>query len=154
MPRMSKNRKLKWQLFINHRNRVTYNDLCRKCIHGCKQSFRVVVMDSRAIIPNAPTEEGRVECRKFQKRMKPQAGLKETVAALEAEISGQEQQTANVDSFLALVRRTNEIEKLTPAIVHEFIEKIIIYAPEQARGDRCQKVEIIYNNIGAVDPQS
>mgnify|MGYP000845321705 FL=1 len=83
-----------------------------------------------------------------------QAGLKETVSALEAEISGQEQQTANVDSFLALVRRTTEIEKLTPAIVHEFIEKIIVYEPEQARGDRRQKVEIIYNNIGAVDPQS
>ncbi len=83
-----------------------------------------------------------------------QAKLKETVAALETEISGQEQQTANVDSFLALVRRTTEIEKLTPAIVHEFIEKIIVYEPEQARGDRRQKVEIIYNNIGAVDPQS
>ena len=39
-----------------------------------------------------------------------QAGLKETVSALETEISGQEQQTANVDSFLALVRRTTEIE--------------------------------------------
>ncbi|WP_411677463.1 DUF4368 domain-containing protein [Caproicibacter sp.] len=83
-----------------------------------------------------------------------QSGLKETVATLETEISGQEQQTANVDSFLALVRRTTEIEKLTPAIVHEFIEKIIVYEPEQARGDRRQKVEIIYNNIGAVDPQS
>jgi len=40
---------------------------------------------------------------------------------------------------------------LTPAIVHEFIDRIIVHEPEQARGDRRQKVEIIYNNIGAVD---
>lgn len=45
MPRMSKKRKLEWQFFLNHRSRVTYNDLCRKCVHGCKQSFRSVVMD-------------------------------------------------------------------------------------------------------------
>ncbi len=45
MPRMSKKRKLEWQFFLNHRNRMTYNSLCRKCVHGCKQSFRAVVMD-------------------------------------------------------------------------------------------------------------
>jgi len=27
----------------------------------------------------------------------------------------------------------------------------IVHEPEQARGDRRQKVEIIYNNVGAVD---
>ena len=45
MPRMSKKHKLECQFFLNHRNRVTYNDLCRKCVHDCKQSFRAVVMD-------------------------------------------------------------------------------------------------------------
>ncbi|AOT71302.1 recombinase family protein [Geosporobacter ferrireducens] len=44
-----------------------------------------------------------------------------------------------------------EQEELTPAIVHEFIDRIIVHEPEQARGDRRQKVETIYNNIGAVD---
>ena len=45
MPRMSKKRKLEWQFFLNHRNRITYNPLCQKCAYGCKQSFRAVVMD-------------------------------------------------------------------------------------------------------------
>lgn len=48
-----------------------------------------------------------------------------------------------------MVNRYTEIEKLTPAIVHEFIDRIIVHEPEQARGDRRQKVEIIYNNVGA-----
>jgi hypothetical protein len=56
-------------------------------------------------------------------------------------------------SFLSVVRKYTEIEELTPAIVHEFIDRIIIHDPEQARGNRRQKVEIIYNNIGAVDLQ-
>ena len=31
MPRMSKKRKQEWALFLNERNRITYNELCRKC---------------------------------------------------------------------------------------------------------------------------
>jgi hypothetical protein len=41
---MSKKRKLEWVFFLNHRNRIAYNKLCRKCVHGCKQSFRAEVM--------------------------------------------------------------------------------------------------------------
>lgn len=44
MPRMSKQRKQEWALFLNERNRITYNGLCRKCSSECKQSFRCVVV--------------------------------------------------------------------------------------------------------------
>ena len=44
MPRMSKKRKEEWALFLNERNRITYNELCRKCVHDCKQSFRAVIV--------------------------------------------------------------------------------------------------------------
>ena len=40
MPRMSKKRKEELAFFLNDRNRVIYNELCRKCRHSCKQSFR------------------------------------------------------------------------------------------------------------------
>ena len=30
--------------FLNHRNRITYNDLCRSCTYDCKQSFRAVII--------------------------------------------------------------------------------------------------------------
>ena len=45
MPRMSKKRKLELSFVLNDRGRVAYNDLCRKCQHKCKQSFRAVVID-------------------------------------------------------------------------------------------------------------
>lgn len=44
MPRISKKRKQEWALFLNERNRITVNALCRKCQHNCKQSFRVAVI--------------------------------------------------------------------------------------------------------------
>ena len=44
MPRMSKKRKQEWALFLNDRNRITYNELCRKCRNDCKQSFRCIVV--------------------------------------------------------------------------------------------------------------
>ncbi len=44
MPRMSKRGSMSF-LYLNDRGRVTYNELCRKCQHGCRQSFRAVVVD-------------------------------------------------------------------------------------------------------------
>ena len=44
MPRMSKKQKQEWALVLNDRNRITYNELCRKCRNDCKQSFCSIVM--------------------------------------------------------------------------------------------------------------
>ena len=44
MPRMSKEKRLEWSFFLNHRNRIAYNVLCRSCTHDCKQSFRAIVV--------------------------------------------------------------------------------------------------------------
>ena len=45
MARMSNKRRLEWSFFLNDHSRITYNELCRKCQHECKQSFRAVVVD-------------------------------------------------------------------------------------------------------------
>ncbi|MFT8889170.1 MAG: recombinase family protein [Ethanoligenens sp.] len=122
---------------------------------AAKHRQRIAELDTlieRLYVDNV---SGRVPDERYEKMSAKfeaeQAGLKETVAALESEIAGEESRAVNVDRFLSVVRRYTEIEKLTPAIVHEFIDRIIVYEPEQARGDRRQKVEIIYNNVGAVD---
>ena len=41
--------------FLNHRNRITYNDLCRGCTHDCKQSFRAIVVLCPGTIPTLET---------------------------------------------------------------------------------------------------
>ena len=53
MPRMSKRNKRDWELFINPKTgRKNYNDLCRKCLRQCKQSYRVIVVACRRFAPN------------------------------------------------------------------------------------------------------
>ena len=48
MPRMSKKRKHELSFYLNDRGRVTYNELCRKCQHGCKQ--KMCIRDRHMII--------------------------------------------------------------------------------------------------------
>ena len=45
MPRMSKKRKQEISLFLNERGRVEYNSLCCRCVHNCKQAYRVLVIE-------------------------------------------------------------------------------------------------------------
>ncbi|MCD7873174.1 MAG: hypothetical protein LUG21_07775 [Clostridiales bacterium] len=45
MPRLSKGQKQEWTFFIEPKTgRRRYNELCRKCIHNCKQSFRAIIV--------------------------------------------------------------------------------------------------------------
>jgi hypothetical protein len=80
-----------------------------------------------------------------------QAELIALLDTLEGDIAEQDNQAAGVDRFIDSVRRYTEIETLTPAIVHEFIDKIIIHEPEQAQGNHRQRVEIVYHKIGKID---
>lgn len=43
------------------------------------------------------------------------------------------------------------IKELTPAIVNEFIKKIIVHAPEKVNGKRVQKVDIVFNFVGELN---
>ena len=44
MPRMSKRQKEEWAFFLNEKGRRAYNELCRRCVRECKQSFRATVI--------------------------------------------------------------------------------------------------------------
>ena len=60
MPRLSKKAKQEWAFFLSPiTDRRTYNNLCRKCLNQCKQSFRAVVVScpkyhSKRGVKNAP----------------------------------------------------------------------------------------------------
>ena len=45
MPRMTQKRKQELTLFLNERDRVEYNSLCRRCVHTCKQAYKVMVVE-------------------------------------------------------------------------------------------------------------
>ncbi|MEG0486276.1 MAG: DUF4368 domain-containing protein, partial [Oscillospiraceae bacterium] len=57
----------------------------------------------------------------------------------------------NADGFLQIVRKYTDIKNLTPEILHEFIDKIVVHHREQQFGETIQKVEIYYKMIGYVE---
>jgi len=80
-----------------------------------------------------------------------QAELTSKGKVLVTEIAEIESKGANVGEFLKKVRKyTTEIDRLTPAIVREFVDRVIVHQLTSRRKDGVQKIEIIYNNIGVV----
>ena len=71
-----------------------------------------------------------------------QKQLKQTVSELAAYIEQTEQKTADISNFIHLVRRYTYVNELTPEIMHELIDKIVVHAPDKSSGHRQQKVEI------------
>lgn len=80
-----------------------------------------------------------------------QAGLQAEQGQIQEEVRNGEEQAVHVDRFIAIVRKYTRITELTPEIVHEFIDRIIVHAPDKSSGHRLQEIEIIYNHIGVFD---
>jgi hypothetical protein len=89
--------------------------------------------------------------RMSDKYEKEQKDIRSEIAELEAAVNGQEARLGDVSKFLGVVRKYTDIRELSPALTNEFIDRIIVHEPEKARGNRVQKIEIIYNGVGAVD---
>lgn len=81
-----------------------------------------------------------------------QKTLEIRVAELRSQIATQQENSVNVDHFLALVRKYIDIHELTPEINREFVERIEIFKPEQMNGHRVQKMRIVWNCIGEFMP--
>ena len=73
-----------------------------------------------------------------------QRQLKQTVSELKAFIEATEQKTSDVSNFIQLVRKYTFINELTPEIMHELVEKIVVHAPDKSSGHREQRVEIYF----------
>jgi DNA invertase Pin-like site-specific DNA recombinase len=79
-----------------------------------------------------------------------QSALKAESAELEAALATEQQSATNTERFLSIVRRYTEIDDLSPTILNDFIEKIVVHAPDKSSGKRKQKVEIFYNCVGII----
>ena len=79
-----------------------------------------------------------------------QKELTEAVNNLEQELNTQKEKIDNVHIFVEKVRQLTTPTELTPELVHEFIEKILVHKPEKINGKRYQEVEIHYNGVGII----
>ena len=77
-----------------------------------------------------------------------QGTLKEEVQQLQADIQEADGKTVNISSFLKAVKKYTDFEELTPGMLRDLIEKIVVHAPDKSSGHRQQKVDIYYTFVG------
>ncbi|MBQ6359670.1 MAG: DUF4368 domain-containing protein [Lachnospiraceae bacterium] len=77
-----------------------------------------------------------------------QEQLRQEVAALEEWVEQEEAADDDVDRFIALVEKYEEVTELTPTIVNEYIQKIVVHAPDKSSGKRKQRIQIYFNFLG------
>lgn len=77
--------------------------------------------------------------------------LKISISEAEAEISAFEQDSVNISAFMELVKKYTDFTELTNQMINEFVDKILVHAPDKSTGDRIQEVEICLNFVGNIE---
>ncbi len=90
-----------------------------------------------------------------------QAELKEQTVALRTELDAWSADSVKADKFIELVRRYTDFDELTPVMLNEFVDKIIVHEGEWSEGrnpktgrgigTRTQKFEVYLKYIGTFD---
>ena len=73
-------------------------------------------------------------------------------AELEQAISGAKDKMLNADRFLKIVDKYTDIQELTPELVREFIEKIVVHdrSDPWKKKNYTQQVDVYFNFVGKV----
>ena len=82
---------------------------------------------------------------------KEQDELEQALAADQANLDQFNEDTDRADKFLALAKKYTDFSELTPAMLNEFVEKIMVHAPDRSAGERVQEIEIYLKFIGKFD---
>ena len=92
-------------------------------------------------------EEKRFEllCAEYEKE---QAELEQLLASEQAQLDQFHEDTDRASHFLALAQKYTDFTELTAPMIHEFVEKILVHAPDRSTGERVQEIEIYLNFIG------
>ena len=76
-----------------------------------------------------------------------QKKLRDSASELTAYIETAEQKSADVTTFISVVKKYERITELTPEIMHELIEKIVVHAPDKSSGHRTQPVSYTHLDV-------
>ena len=91
---------------------------------------------------------GKISDERFEQLSKDcddeQSKLKADSVELHALIDEREQKSGDISHFIGIVRKYERITALTPEIMHELIDKIIVHEADKSGGCREQEVEIYF----------
>ena len=77
-----------------------------------------------------------------------QQHLKADIPEMESYLETETDKTESLQKFIDKVKKVTELKELTPELIHEFIDRIIVNAPRYFDGKRVQLMDIYYNGVG------
>ena len=80
-----------------------------------------------------------------------QAQINELIGTEEEQLTVYAEDTERIEDFLALARKYTDFTELTPQMIYEFIDKIVVHKGERIDDERTQEVEIFLKYIGKFD---
>ena len=80
-----------------------------------------------------------------------QAELTQRIRHMKKVVAEEQKHELNAEGFLQLVRKYTDIRELTPEILREFIDKIVVHHREKQGKETFQQVDIHYRFIGHVE---
>ena len=80
-----------------------------------------------------------------------QKRLKEMAEQLRIDVEKQDDKTANISTFVEKSKKFTAIKELTPSIVHEFIDYIIVSSKQVIDGKTVYPIDIYYNGVGILN---
>lgn len=95
---------------------------------------------------------GKINDSRFQKLSEDyeneQAELTQKVHILEQEIAKQQEEADSIEQFIRRAKKYPELTELTPAVLHDLVNKVYVCAPDKSSGHRVQDVRISLACIG------
>jgi len=77
-----------------------------------------------------------------------QRELREQNAELQVQLDAYEQDTQSAAKFLALAKKYPDFDELTPQMLHEFVDKVLVHEGVHTDDGRQQQLDIYLNFIG------
>ena len=77
-----------------------------------------------------------------------QKTLKAAVPELQSFLETETDKTESLQRFIQKVKQVTELKALTPELIHEFVDKIVVYTPRYLDGKRVQLLDIYYSGVG------
>ena len=119
-----------------------------------KAKNRVIEIDNSFIHIYEDNVSGKITDERFRNLSfnydKEQQELKIKIEQLLKEIESTEKKDTDITQFISNVKKYTEIAKLTPEILNELIEKIVIHQKEKVNGKKVQEIDIYYRGVGII----
>jgi DNA invertase Pin-like site-specific DNA recombinase len=80
-----------------------------------------------------------------------QGELEKQTADIREQLTEFDSDSVRADKFLELTKRYTDFSELTPAMLHEFVERVVVHEGDKSSGTRQQRVDIYLNYIGQFD---